>query len=930
MSLRLPPAARGAATTPALSLFLVAVIALLSFLGVAAPALLADGRTATVQRAVESVPVLARWPSATAPGLPAFDAVPRPATGDAPGADTGTDPGSARGAGDRAGSTSGAWGTVLAALEAKRQEQPEPLRSLLGAPRLTMMVDPQVTRDEDPARTDPVPSNRLGIVSDPGFLARAELVEGRLPRLTDPAHGVEIALTETVAEQLAWPVGSERSMAGGTVTLVGVVAPTGHDDADWAFVSGSRSPVVEVDANGNRILIAAGFMHADEMALLTELGRDIKITAWMPFDATGLDAGTAKRAASQLRLLAGDPAIIPMHTETFYNRGLPFLSALPQAIDAGVARAEVMTSVVTVAAVGPILVALVALALVSRLIAVRRVAPTRVLRARGASTSRLIALLGGEGAVLGVLGAAIGAIAAAALLGWAGAWALAVPAVLAAAPAVALPWGALTAAERQGRSDLGEVGPAGWLRTAWEALILVVTAALAALVLARGGTGGADPLLLALLVLLGVSGCVLSLRLLPVLLRVAERRGRRRTSLSALLGPARARRDQLVRTAPALGVVVGLGVAVFSVVFSSTVAGGITRSAEAGVGADVRVDAAYITAAGADRVAALDGVRASAGLHGGATVEASSDGKKARTRVYAVDRDAFVAVQHDAAAPLSLPAELAEPAGAEGDAVPAVVSERLLEQLGIDDASAGLAPPGGLQLEVSGFPVRVVGIAPSQVPFGTAEQWMIVDAANTAAIGERGTGASQLYLSLAPGADPDAVGAAAVAAIGGDATFETPARAAAVYTEDPAYGIVQGALTAASAVVAGLLALVIIATLLLGAASRARMVAILRTLGLPTRAAGRLVAWEVVPTLLTALPFGVAAGLAMAGLVIPQLDLRGFVGGQVQPPVALGGVWLPLVVLGFSLVAAAAVAAAAAAASRLTSANTIRADDGQA
>ena len=223
--------------------------------------------------------------------------------------------------------------------------------------------------------------------------------------------------------------------------------------------------------------------------------------------------------------------------------------------------------------------------------------------------------------------------------------------------------------------------------------------------------------------------------------------------------------------------------------------------------------------------------------------------------------------------------------------------------------------------------MRVVATAPSQVPFGTAEQWVIVDAVNAAALGERGTGISQLYLSLTPDADPDAVGSAAVAELGGDAAFETPAGAAAVYEDDPAFGLVQRALAAASALVAVLLAVAVIATLVLGAPSRARMLAILRTLGHPNRAAGRLVAWEVAPALLLALPFGVGAGIAMAWLVIPQLDLRGFVGGTMQPPVALGGALPLLVVAGFALVTAVAVIAATALASRVGMASTIRTDD---
>lgn len=891
MSGRLTRLIKGPATTPGLSLLLVVVIAGLSYLGVAAPEVLSNGRTATILRAVDELSVASSWPASTIPGLPA------PAT--------------------TSDADAGVWGGALAAAERKRQDQPEPLRDLLGTPRITVGLDPLATFDIDPDRTEPVPLNRVGLVSDPGLAQRSELKQGRAPKATDPADGIEIALTGAVAEKLAWPLGSVRIWDGIPLTLTGIIAPTDVDRDDWAFVHGSTEPVIEVDGGGNRILVASAFMHVDEAAALVDRISDIKVTSWMPFDTADIADATAEKTAEQLRLLAADPAPIPMLDSPFFNTGLQYRSSLSQAIDAGIGRADAMTPVVTVAAVGPIVVALVVLALLSRLIAVRRVESTRVLRARGASLMRLVTLLGGEGILLGLLGAAIGAAAAAVVPGLIDSWALLIPGLLAAVPAVTLPWGALTEAERTGRADLGETGRAGSTRLVLEILVLVVTAVLALLVLTRGGTGGADPLLLALFVLLGVSGSILTLRLLPMLLRFAERRGRRRASLASLLGPARARRDTVVRTAPVLGMVIGLGVAVFAVGFSATVSDGIVRAAAVGVGADVRVDAPYILPAGLDRVSALDGVSSAAARGGGSTMTISAEGRSAQVRVYTVDRNAFVDAQRDTPAAIPLPPSLTEPAD---ETVPVVVSQKVLGLLGARDAD-------DLQLDVAGAPVRVVGTSPSSIPFGTAEQWVIVDESNASALGVRDITLQQLYLALSPDADPSAVGEAAVAALGGGASAVTPAQVAATRAADPAFQVVRDVLLAASAIVATLLALGVLATLLLGAPSRSRMLAILRTLGHAPRGAGGLVMWEIAPALLLSLPFGTGVGIALAHLVIPQLDLRGFVGGTTQPPVVLGGVWLLIAVAGFALLAAVAVIVAVLLASRLGMVKAIRTGD---
>lgn len=883
---RLP--ARGASTTPLLSVLVVLVIMLLSVLAVASPALLADGRTATIHRGIAEVPDLTQWPRATAPGLPEFGAV--------------SDP------------DAGVWRGALAAVEQVRRAQPTPLRDLLGAPRLTVTVEPAATVDENPHRTTPVPLNRVSLVSDPGLAQRSALVEGRMPEPTAPQDGVEIVLTKKVASRLAWAVGDQRRSDGMTLTLVGVVVPSGRDDGDWTFISGSAAPVVEVEGGGNSILVGAAFMHVDEAALLTDHVTDMKVSAWMPFRSDGVDVANAERVSAQLRLLSADPVPLPMHGDAFYNRGLQFHSALPQALDAGVSRANAMTPVVTVAAVGPMTVALVVLALMSRLIAVRRVDSVRVLRARGASLARLITLLGVEGALLGVLGATVGACVAAAWLGLEGAWVLAVPAVLAIVPAVSLPWGALATAAERGRHDLGERARGGAGRIAADVVVLGLTALLIVLVATREPTGAADPMLLTLTVLLSVSATVLTLHALPPLLRLAERRGRRAAALAPLLGPARAGRESAVRTAPVLSAVAGIGVAVFSLAFATTVSSGIVRAADAQVGADVRVDAAYITDDAASAVADLDGVAAMAATQEGSNVQASAGAKKVQARVHVVDRAAFTRVQQGRESGIPLPPAL----GGDGDGpVPVVISQALQDAL--DGASA--SP------KIGRTPVRVVGVAPSEVPFGAGDRWLIVDIVNARALGQDGTGFSQLYLDVAPGADADRVGAAAVRAIGSGAVFTTPQRVEALHADDPGYGVLRGALLVASALVAGLLVLAVTATLALGAASRARMMAVLRALGSPRRAAGRLVAWEVTPALLLSLPFGVGAGAAMSALVIPQLDLRGFVGGAVQPAVSLGGVWTVLAVAGFALIAAIAVAVSAGLASRMDPAAAVRAGD---
>jgi putative ABC transport system permease protein len=128
-------------------------------------------------------------------------------------------------------------------------------------------------------------------------------------------------------------------------------------------------------------------------------------------------------------------------------------------------------------------------------------------------------------------------------------------------------------------------------------------------------------------------------------------------------------------------------------------------------------------------------------------------------------------------------------------------------------------------------------------------------------------------------------------------------------------------------VVALLLALAIGMTLVLGAPARGRLLALLGALGFRRSRELPIVLWEVAPAVAVALPVGVGIGLLLPYVVIPAIDLTGFVGGAVQPAVQLGG-WAPaLVAAGFLVVTALAVLVAAAVARRVTAARTLRSID---
>lgn len=871
---------RTALTTPLLSAFLVLAIAAMTLAGALVPPLIDEARTATVQHQVRDIPEIGRPLTAMQSWI----------VGMQRGGPGKTD----------------VWSEPLSALQAQRDRQPEPLRSALGAPRA--VGDFRAIELQGDRKT---PHNAVRLIMDPGLESRSRLVQGAYPRVTDPAEGIEIVLSDKSAAELDWKVGEVRDRQGLPVTLTGLVTPSGADDLDWDMLVGSRAPTVQYTPMGDIILQTVGFMAPDEAGVLGDLLTQAATLAWIPLDASRISAGDAATVSAQLRLFMANPVHVGS-TGDFFDNGLQFSSPIADALDRGVMRGSALVAVVSISAVGPLAVAGVVLALAGRQLALRRRRAASLARARGASLVQLCVVLGGEALLLGILGAAIGFAAGAMLTqGGPDALTMLVAGVLVLVPVCAVPFTVVTDLRRTERRDGSAQRRRPLTRLLGEAVVVALAVAVAVLLQSRGESLRVDPVLLAMPVLIGAVGTAAVLRLLPLLLDALLRAAHRRTGLISLLGPARALRDAALRTAPALAAVIGLAVAVFAVSFAATVSDGIGRSARDATGADIAVSMPYFEEAQITAARKIPGVAAVATLDADEIGQGASEGGTDRVRVYAVDRDAFARVQQGFDGALSMPAALAE---TSGGSVPVVASDQLLARFGDG-------------LTVNGHPVRVVAHTAQRTPFGNAEKWVIVDRGNIDRIGVSSPVVTKLFAAVAQGNDPPTVSKDLAARLGETATVTTADQLIAQSASDPASSALRLALMVSAAIVAVLLAVAVLQTLLLGSAARARLLALLRAVGYPRRRELPLVAWEVGPALVIALPVGVAAGLAMSWLVIGALDLRGFTGGETAPALSLPPGWLAAAVLAFVAVTAVAVLLATGTAMRLRSAEAIRVAD---
>ncbi|WP_317451902.1 FtsX-like permease family protein [Microbacterium sp. NIBRBAC000506063] len=158
-----------------------------------------------------------------------------------------------------------------------------------------------------------------------------------------------------------------------------------------------------------------------------------------------------------------------------------------------------------------------------------------------------------------------------------------------------------------------------------------------------------------------------------------------------------------------------------------------------------------------------------------------------------------------------------------------------------------------------------------------------MDAADYAALTDKGFFPRTLVIDVASDADIADVSEAVSAQVGGPHTVQSlDARTAAIQSS-PAVSALRTALLIALVLA---VALSVVAVLLVAGVSRdarSRVIALLRTMGMSRRQGRGIVAWEFAPLGLSALVGGLILGVVLPLLVLVSIDLRPFTGGIRQP-----------------------------------------------
>lgn len=737
---------------------------------------------------------------------------------------------------------------------------------------------------------DAVPRARVAMLAE-GLVDDVRVVDGRLPDTA--AGGDEVLISAATAARFDLEVGDRLDLAG----PVRNVGPTDPD-------TGLRGPPAEATPVPVTVV---GVVDAIDPA--ARIWADLSF-AWQGDTATVLatESGTSALVDRLDVLGNGVVRLVVDPTAVTYERGRALSAALEEistrsgmltggmrgvwqldialrpALDAHLAAVPAARAQMTVPLTGVVVVAGLALLLISRLLVRRRADAIVLERARGASAWSVTFRLLVESILL--VGLAAGAGIAAAQYLWPGpvgdGWLMGavVGAALVATPVQGAviarsAWtGRRVAANRRERESAAR--RRGLRRVVGEVGVVVLALGAGWSLHSRGLLGGArgtDPLLAAAPLLVAVAMTVVVLRLYPWPVRALARLARRSPGVLGVVGAARARRA--LEPLPLLALTVGTSVAVTGMLLVDTVRSGQLDASWDRTGADVRID-------GFDLGRAVPVLRAMPGVtavSGALTANATSLDVGATSMTVAL-RAVDPEYAETVAELPDPPADLAAITALSGrelvdDRVPAVVDEVLAEIITRDELS--------IAVRGASVPLLVVGTT-DHAPVGEAAgPFVYVDLATVGALIRDEANVVDTVWVQGEGAEDAAEAVAAEFGVGPDGVHTrsgwlTDRRAMPLVN-----GVEQAMLIGTAAV--GLLAVLVLgATVLAGARERGRTLSLLRTLGMRARLGWWLALAELAPVVAAAVISGAASGVVVVLLLGRALGLDVLVGGVGMPP----------------------------------------------
>jgi putative ABC transport system permease protein len=747
----------------------------------------------------------------------------------------------------------------------------------------------------------------LSVRNQSGAEEAVRLVDGEWPaNPASPGDRIAVAASTAVARAYGLQVGSTVDIIGAgptpaLVRIVGIFEPLDPDAPIWAEEPKVLTPATPIGTfppepwNAVVLTDTAGMGHA-----VADLG--VSSMTWrFRLDETTITAADLPAVAEAV-LDARTQPVVRASTVTSLDSALADFARTEAS-----ARALVTVVQAGLAATLFGLVVLAALAATER-----RRGELQLLRARGASLVRVGGRLLVESAPIVAVAVGLGYAVAALVPGRPGgqAWLAVVFAVGAAltAPVLAMARsrrGSVTAA----RSDLAR--PRLSPRRLTAELTIIVLAVAGVVVLRQRSLGQQVDMFLALLpVLVGVAAALVALRLLPYPVRLLTAAAAKARGAVTFLGLAGAGRASAASGAPVVVLVVAVSVGTLCAAAAGSIAAARDRVAEIHVPGDAIVTGVQFPPSLAQEIAAAPGVTAVAPMaitRNHALFDGQDHWVLTGVTSLVVDAPALDRVLGAADSTRSVPDVLLA-APAEGAPMPAVVSPDVAEALGGANAVGQISlrnrvVPFTVAAVVESFPglaqdPRFLVVPWSALPAPVARDLaptgfvLAGEAIDLDAVADLSEAAQRAWISERSGRLPeDALEFHAVSYDQARAGLE---RAGIDPVLDLTFAVGLGAGLLFALLAVGFA----VAT---GARARGQALSRLRTMGLTTGQGRALLAWELLPLIVSGAVVGSAVGAVLPVLLGPALGLSAFSdGGEVLFRLDLT---LPGLTLGLVLVA---------------------------
>jgi putative ABC transport system permease protein len=813
----------------------------------------------------------------------------------------------------------GTGGTSVKIEITERQPFPEAMRLVAGRYPVATPVPTTPTSAGMPVITQPGakpvivnPSTGKPIAVKPG---------GKHPAPKPKLPTLEVAMSTQTAAKFGLRAGAKFLMIGPesaqtgkqvqlNVLVTGIVAPTDPTSNFWTADPTILTPGLQGPTDNPYWAGAVMVGPGENQELENYFGPSNLQIEWVfPLNVNALTGQQVQPLSDAIGNLTGQ---VPTLTGNLAPVAptLATSSSLQFALEAFIATAESVDTLLWLLYVSLTITGLAVLLLAGRMVAMRRRGELTLIRARGASLRQMAFSTAGGAALVCLPAAVIAAVLAIVAVpgagsvqaaGAAGGWwpPIAILVVAVGGPALIAAW--QHRLPKPGITDRRE----SRARTRLIVELMLIAAAVAGLIVFRNqglqAGSGVDFYTSAAPVLVAIPVVIVVLRLYPLVLHGLLRLSTRTSRAPAFLGLARASRTALTPALPAFALVLALTVAAFAGMVRDAVTNGEVAASWQANGADVTVTPAanlIIPPTAVREIASVPGVTHATGVFN----EFWTTPAGAQLTVLAVDPASYAALAAGSQGFPPVDAGLIPVARTAGAPQPVLASPQAVADLG-----HGVVSLSTHQAQEAAIPVRVAGVLSSTpaLPAGGAFVIMPIAAIKSTATPPVPTPVTEMLLN---GGSIDHARLSAVAGhllFGGTVTYRSDVLSA--LTGGPLQHGAFTLFTLAVGVAAALGLAVMLLELALGASERDATLARLATMGLGEGQRAWVVALEVLPAVIAAAVAAWACAVALPRVLAPDINLSVFTGTSNSVALVANVASIAVPLLGLALVAVVAL-----------------------